>query len=86
MRPRSVGTFLISRPETSAKLSARPRMRSMSSRVRSSIDSRCRFTAPSPLVTVISAGTEITTSSSPSSSSTFTYTRSLRAVGRFLPT
>ena len=43
MRPRSVGTFLISRPETSAKLSARPRMRSMSSRERSSIDSRWRL-------------------------------------------
>src|SRR5215211_5406781 len=41
VRPRSVGTFLISRPDTSAKLSARPRMRSMSSRERSSTDSRC---------------------------------------------
>src|SRR4051812_27484519 len=48
VRPRSVGTFLIARPETSAKLSARSRMRSMSSRVRSSIEIRWRFTGPAP--------------------------------------
>src|SRR5919204_2641574 len=43
VRPRSVGTFLISRPDTSAKLRARFRMRSMSSRERSSMESRLRF-------------------------------------------
>ena len=45
VRPRSVGTFLISRPLTSAKLSARSRMRSMSSRVRSAIEIRWRSRA-----------------------------------------
>ena len=46
MRPRSVGTFLISRPETSAKLCARPRMRSMSSRERSSMEAGSLIVTP----------------------------------------
>src|SRR4051812_28462204 len=45
-RPRKVGTFLISRPETSAKLAARARMRSMPSRSRSSMESRCLIDHP----------------------------------------
>ena len=47
VRPRSAGTFLMSRSETSAKAAARSRMRSMSARSRSSIDSRC-LTGGSP--------------------------------------
>ena len=41
MRPRRVGTFLMSRRPTSAKLAARAMIRSMSARSRSSIESRC---------------------------------------------
>ena len=41
MRPRSVGTFLMSRRPTSAKLAARAMIRSTSARSRSSIASRC---------------------------------------------
>ena len=48
MRPRRVGTFLMSRRPTSAKLSARSRMRSMSARSRPSTASRC-FIRPPPL-------------------------------------
>src|SRR3954451_20648532 len=48
VRPRNVGTFLIARPETSAKLSARARMRSMSSRERSAIEIRWRFNSGPP--------------------------------------
>ena len=83
MRPRSVGTFLISRPDTSAKLSARPRMRSMSSRVEVVDGEQVPSHAPSPPRPDVA---DRATSSSPSSSSTRTLTRSLRAVGRFLPT
>ena len=48
MRPRRVGTFLMSRRPTSAKLAARAMIRSTSARSRSSIASRC-FIAPPPL-------------------------------------
>ena len=46
MRPRRVGTFLMSRRPTSAKLSARSRIASISSRSTSSIASRCFMPAP----------------------------------------
>ena len=48
MRPRSVGTFLMSRRPTSAKLSARSRIASISSRESCSIASRCLMRAPPP--------------------------------------
>ena len=45
-RPRSAGTFLISRSETSVKDFARSRIRSIVARSRSSIDSRCLMPGP----------------------------------------
>ena len=53
MRPRRVGTFLMSRRPTSAKLSARSMIRSMSERSRSAIASRCFIAAPPPLVAIV---------------------------------
>ena len=49
VRPRRVGTFLISRRPTSAKLRARSQIRSMSARSRSSIESRCLIAVLRPL-------------------------------------
>ena len=63
VRPRRVGTFLMSRRPTSAKLSARSRIASISSRESSSIVSRCFMRRLRRL------GSEIVTSSTPSISS-----------------
>ena len=46
VRPRSAGTFLTSRSAICSKAAARSRMRSMSSRVRSAIESRCLMRRP----------------------------------------
>ena len=62
MRPRRVGTFLMSRRPTSAKLSARSRIASISSRLSSSIASRCFMRGPRRR----SAASEIVTSSTSS--------------------
>ena len=76
VRPRSVGTFLMSRRPTSAKLSARSRIASISSRRAASMPagSSCELASTA-------WGSEIVTSSTPSISSRRTLTRSL-AGGR----
>ncbi len=48
VRPRSAGTFLMTRVPTSRRLSAVSRMRTTSSAVTSCIDSRCLFIATPP--------------------------------------
>ena len=81
MRPRSAGTFLISRWATSANDAARSQRRSMSARV----EVLDREQVPHRATSGVGSGT-IATASEPSSSRTRTCTRSPRAVGRFLPT
>ena len=76
MRPRRVGTFLMSRRPTSAKLSARSRIASISARESCSIAEQ----VPHAL-TSATCGSEIVTSSTSSISSSRTLTRSL-ARGR----
>ena len=76
VRPRSAGTFLMTREPTSRKDSAVSRMRMTSSAVTSCIESRCSFIEVS----------STTTASSPSSSVISTRTSSSRCVGTFLPT
>ena len=83
MRPRSVGTFLISRPETSAKLSARPED-ALDVVAREVVDRE--QVRVHQIVSSMWAAASMATSSMPSISSTRTFTRSPRAVGRFLPT
>ena len=72
MRPRRVGTFLMSRRPTSAKLSARSRIASISSR-RELLDREQVLHATD----LRGLGSEIVTSSTPSISSRRTLTRSL---------
>ena len=81
MRPRSAGTFLISRSETSAKRCACSTMRSM----RRAVEILDRQQVLHAHATS-SAAEAIATSSRPSSSRTRTCTCSAREVGRFLPT
>ena len=80
MRPRSAGTFLISRSATSANDAARSQMRSMRLAVEVLDGEQV------PHAGDLLDGSVMATSSTPSSSSTRTLTRSPRAVGRFLPT
>ena len=80
VRPRRVGTFLMSRSMTSAKRLPTRRMRATSARSRSSMVEQRAATHG-----VLLSGSS-TTSSAPSTSARCTAMRSERWVGRFLPT